>query len=437
MKKKYFGTDGIRGTAYEFPMNSDFLYNLARAIKSNDKSISRILIGMDTRESCKYIKNSLVNGFISCGVSCECMEVVSTPILCFYTKSSNYDLGIMISASHNPYEDNGVKIFKKNGEKFSDEEELSVEEKIITKQNIKIEDEIIKNPFKDLSEYEDFLLDKVILPTNRLNNNIVMDCANGSLWDFAPKFFKKLNFNLVTYGCSPNGNNINQGCGALEQRKLSEMTLKSNSDLGISFDGDADRVIICDNKGNIIDGDFILAIIAYSLKKKGNEKISIVSTTMSNFSFREYIKNLNIKLSLSDVGDRYVVEKMKNLNSFVGGEPSGHIIFSDNSYCGDGILTALYIIGILEKEKKKLSDLCELLFTKIPQKLLNFKLTDNYMELLSSSKVEKLIKKYENKGCEIILRKSGTENVLRLMIQSHVESDINNFIKLFSNIINE
>ena len=352
MKKKYFGTDGIRGTAYEFPMNSDFLYNLARAIKSNDKSISRILIGMDTRESCKYIKNSLVNGFISCGVSCECIEVVSTPILCFYTKSSNYDLGIMISASHNPYEDNGVKIFKKNGEKFSDEEELSVEEKILTKQNIKIEDEIIKNPFKDLSEYEDFLLDKVILPTNRLNNNIVMDCANGSLWDFAPKFFKKLNFNLVTYGCSPSGNNINQGCGALEQKKLSEMTLKSNSDLGISFDGDADRVIICDNKGNIIDGDFILAIIAYSLKKKGNEKISIVSTTMSNFSFREYIKNLNIKLSLSDVGDRYVVEKMKNSNSFVGGEPSGHIIFSDNSYCGDGILTALYVIGILEKEKK-------------------------------------------------------------------------------------
>ena len=158
---------------------------------------------------------------------------------------------------------------------------------------------------------------------------------------------------------------------------------------------------------------------------------------MSNFSFREYIKNLNIELSLSDVGDRYVVEKMKNLNSFVGGEPSGHIIFSDNSYCGDGILTALYIIGILEKEKKKLSDLCELLFTKIPQKLLNFKLTDNYRKLLSSSKVKNLIKKYENKGCEIILRKSGTENVLRLMIQSHAESDINNFIKLFSNIINE
>ena len=437
MKKKYFGTDGIRGTAYEFPMNSDFLYNLARAIKSNDKSVSRILIGMDTRESCKYIKNSLVNGFISCGVSCECIEVVSTPILCFYTKSSNYDLGIMISASHNPYKDNGLKIFKKNGEKLSDEEELSVEEKILTKQKIKTEDGIIKNPFKDFSEYEDFLLDKVTLPTNRLNNNIVMDCANGSLWNFAPRFFKKLNFNLVTYGCLPNGNNINQGCGALEHRKLSEMTLKSNSDLGISFDGDADRVIICDNKGNIIDGDFILAIIAYSLKKKGNEKISIVSTTMSNFSFRQYIKNLNIKLSLSDVGDRYVVEKMKNSNSFVGGEPSGHIIFSDNSYCGDGILTALYVIGILEKEKKKLSDLCELLFTKTPQKLLNFKLTDNYGELLSSSKVAKLIKRYENKGCEIILRKSGTENVLRLMIQSHVESDINNFIKLFSNIINE
>ncbi len=437
MKKKYFGTDGIRGTAYEFPMNSDFLYSLARAIKSNDKSISRILIGMDTRESCKYIENSLVNGFISCGVKCECIEVVSTPILCFYTKTLNYDLGIMISASHNPYKDNGVKIFKKNGEKFSDEEELSVEEKIFTKQNIKLNDEKVKNPFEDFSEYENFLFDKLNLPINRLNNNIVIDCANGSLWDFAPKFFKKLNFNLVTYGCSPNGNNINQGCGALEQKKLSEMTLKYNSDVGISFDGDADRVIICDNNGNIIDGDFILAIIAYSLKKKGNENVSIVSTTMSNFSFRKYIKNLNIKLSLSDVGDRYVVEKMKDTNAFVGGEPSGHIIFSENSYCGDGILTALYILGILEQEKKTLSDLCDLLFIKSPQKFLNFKLTDNYKELISSPKVEELIKKYENKGCEIILRKSGTENVLRLMIQSHAESEINNFIEIFSNLMNE
>lgn len=437
MKKKYFGTDGIRGIAYDFPMNTDFMYSLARAIKSNDKSISKILVGMDTRESCKYIKNSLVNGFISCGVSCECIEVVSTPILCFYTKSLNYDLGIMISASHNPYEDNGIKIFKKNGEKLSDEEELSIEEKVFTNKNIKLEDEIIKNPLKDFSEYEEFLFDNISLPKNRLNNNILMDCANGSLWDFAPKFFKKLNFKLVTYGCSPNGNNINQGCGALEQRKLSEMTLRTNSDLGISFDGDADRVIICDNKGNIIDGDYILAIIAYRLKRKQNKNISIVSTKMSNFSFREYVKNLNIKLSLSDVGDRYVVEKMKDTNAFVGGEPSGHIIFSDNSYCGDGLLTALYILEILEEEKTTLSGLCDLLFIKTPQKLLNFQLTDNYQNLINSKKVEKLINKYENKGCEIILRKSGTENVLRLMIQSNIESDIDDFIKHFSKIINE
>ena len=158
---------------------------------------------------------------------------------------------------------------------------------------------------------------------------------------------------------------------------------------------------------------------------------------MSNFSFREYIKNLNIKLSLSDVGDRYVVEKMKNSNSFVGGEPSGHIIFSDNSYCGDGMLTALYILGILEEEKITLSDLCNLLFIKSPQRLLNFKLTDNNQNLINSQKVEKLINKYEDKDCEIILRKSGTENVLRLMIQSSEEGDIDDFIKLFSNIINE
>ena len=437
MKKKYFGTDGIRGTAYKFPMNSDFLYSLARAISNNDNTIGRILIGMDTRESCEYIKNSLVNGFISYGVTCECIGVVSTPILCFYTKLSNYDMGIMISASHNPYEDNGIKIFKKNGEKLSDKEELSIEEKIFTKKNIKLKNETIQNPLNNFSEYEKFLFDKVSLPKNRLNNNIVVDCANGSLWDFAPKFFKKLNFNLFAYGCSPNGNNINQDCGALEQHKLSEMTLRHNSDIGISFDGDADRVIICDNKGKIIDGDYILAIIAYRLKKDQDKNISIVSTKMSNLSFRKYIENINIKLSLSDVGDRYVVEKMKNTNSFVGGEPSGHIIFSDNSYCGDGILTALYILGILEEEKITLSDLCDLLFIKTPQRLLNFKLTDSNQNLINSQKVEKLINKYEDKDCEIILRKSGTENVLRLMIQSSEEGDIDDFIKLFSNIINE
>ena len=157
MKKKYFGTDGIRGTAYKFPMNSDFLYSLARAIRNNDNTIGRILIGMDTRESCEYIKNSLVNGFISSGVTCECIGVVSTPILCFYTKLSNYDLGIMISASHNPYDDNGIKIFKKNGEKLSDKEELSIEEKIFTKKNIKLKKEIIQNPLNNFSEYEKFL----------------------------------------------------------------------------------------------------------------------------------------------------------------------------------------------------------------------------------------------------------------------------------------
>ena len=434
MKKKYFGTDGIRGKAYQKPIEEKFLSNLASSIIKSNQNISNVLIGMDTRESGEYVKNSLVSGFEKHGVSCDCLEVVSTPILCFYTKNKNYDLGIMISASHNPSDDNGIKIFKADGEKLTDEEEIIIENNISLDNIIGINNQQLSNPHNNLNEYKDFLLEK-FSSLKGFNKKIVLDCANGSLSYFAPNFFKKLNFNFISYGCSPDGKNINQKCGALENDKLSKMTTQNNAQIGISFDGDADRLIVCDHSGKIIDGDFILALLAKYVLTKKNINNSIVGTKMCNLSFRNFIKELGFRLYMTDVGDRYVVEKMKSTGSFLGGEQSGHIIFSDNSFCGDGLLTALYLIKILAEENLVLADICNNLFKKNPQKLVNFKINDSIDCLLESREVIDLILLFENKGCDILLRKSGTESVLRLMVQSNKESEINEFLDKFSLII--
>ncbi len=435
MKKKYFGTDGIRGKAYQIPIEKNFLSNLANGIIKSNKNIRNVLIGMDTRESGEYVKNSLVSGFEKHGVNCDCLEIVSTPILCFYTKNNNYDLGIMISASHNPSDDNGIKIFKSDGEKLTDEEEIIIENNISSDSISDINNQKLKNPFNSLIEYESFLLER-FGSIKGFNKKIVLDCANGSLSYFAPCLFNKLNFNFINYGCSPDGKNINQKCGALEYEKLSKMTIQNKAQIGISFDGDADRLIVCDHFGNIIDGDFILALLAKYILTKKNQIKSIVSTKMCNLSFRNFIKKLGFRLYMTDVGDRYVVEKMKSTGSFLGGEQSGHIIFSDNSYCGDGLLTALYLIKVLADENLVLADICSNLFKKNPQKLVNFKINDSIDCLLESRKVTDIISAFKVKGCDILLRKSGTENVLRLMVQSRKESEINEFINKFSLIIN-
>ncbi len=435
MKKKYFGTDGIRGKAYQKPIEEKFLSNLASSIIKSNKNISNVLIGMDTRESGEYVKNSLVSGFVKHGVSCDCLEVVSTPILCFYTKNKNYDLGIMISASHNPSDDNGIKIFKADGEKLTDEEEIIIENNISSDKIVDINSQKLSNPYDNLNEYKNFLLEK-FSSIKGFNKKIVLDCANGSLSYFAPNFFKKLNFNFINYGCSPDGKNINLKCGALEYEKLSKMTTQNDAQIGISFDGDADRLIVCDHSGNIIDGDFILALLAKYILKKKNFNNSIVSTKMCNLSFRNFMKELGFRLYMTDVGDRYVVEKMKSTGSFLGGEQSGHIIFSDNSFCGDGLLTALYLIKILAEEDLILADICNNLFKKSPQKLVNFKINESIDFLVKSREITDLILMFEEKGCDILLRKSGTENVLRLMVQSYKQSEIYEFLDKFSSIIN-
>ncbi len=436
MKKKFFGTDGIRGSADKFPIIPSFLFYLAVSLtKVKKKKLKKILIGRDTRLSGKNIENSLISGFHSLGVKCNCMGVVSTPMVSFYTKLLKYDYGIMISASHNSYEDNGVKIFKKNGEKLNDNEEIKIESYINKIYKERTIPKVQSQPFSiDFSDYKNFLLKKFSF-LNNLNFKIVLDCANGSLYKFAPKFFDEMGAKTFVYGCNPNGKNINKNCGALKPEKLSRLTKKFKADIGFSFDGDADRVVVSDEKGKILDGDAILATIStYLLKKKKLPKNSVISTLMSNLAFRDFLIKSGIKLFLSNVGDRYVVEEMKKKKAFIGGEQSGHIIFSDNGYSGDGILTALFILDIAVNEKCKISELANGFFKKAPQKLVNLKLKKESSEILKNKKLLNLknrLLKF-NKDCDILIRKSGTENLLRVMVQCHrkktMESIVDNLV---------
>ncbi len=432
MKKKFFGTDGIRGTFNEFPITTTFFYDLTKAIKLTFRNLNKVIIGLDTRESSNLIELDIISGFNKIKVECNSLGVVSTPMLSFATKKFNYDLGIMISASHNPYKDNGIKIFDRKGEKLSDNDELEIEKNInLTKQNNKNLFQINKKKVR-FSEYENFLLKRFSI-LKAFDKKIIFDCANGSLSKIAPNILKKLNLNFQCYGIKPNGKNINKNCGATFPKEISNKTLKKKAHIGISFDGDADRVIFCDEKGKVVDGDYILAILAiYYKNKKKLHNNSIVSTKMSNLGMRNFFLKEKIKFFLSDVGDRYVVELMKKKKCILGGEQSGHIIFSENSFCGDGLFTALTILEIINESNLSLSKLHRNLFKKFPQQLVNYKLFTNSEVVIRGKKINELLDKYSKiNNCDVLLRKSGTENLLRLMVQAESKSLVDKIVKEF------
>ena len=438
MIKKYFGTDGVRGRFSEFPITKSFIFSLALALGESDKNVKKVLIGRDTRISGKKIEEFLCAGFKKLEIKCDFIGIVSTPMISFYTKKLKYDFGIMISASHNPYFDNGIKIFKKNGEKLEDEEELNIEKKIDKNLVESVDLKKVNEKIISFHEYENFLTEKF---NNLMSSDlkVFVDCANGSLYKFAPYFLKKIGVKVTSYATKPNGININDRCGAMYPNNLSKLTLKNKADIGISFDGDADRVIVSDEQGNILDGDILMAVIcSYEKRKKGLIK-SVVTTKMSNLSFREYISSLGIEVHLSDVGDRNVIQKMKDTRTSIGGEPSGHLVFSDNGYCGDGLLTSLYLISILLETRKKVSYFYEHLFLKNSQHLVNLKTKKCPQQILDDSKLvtlkRKVISKYPN--VDFLLRKSGTENLLRVMVQSKDEVVMNKVLDSFINLIKD
>ena len=431
--KKYFGTDGIRGLVNKEPMTAEFVLKLALAagsifIGKGGSNFHRVVIGKDTRLSGYMFEPALVAGFTSIGMDCLTLGPIPTPGVSRLTSSLRADLGVMISASHNPFHDNGIKLFGPDGKKLEDKVQDKISKLIDT--HIKL---IHPNKLGRVKRLEDACgryveAIKSYIPKNqRLDGlKIVLDCANGATYKVAPQILFELGANLVTSSVNPNGLNINEDCGSISPKKMSSLVLENNADVGIAFDGDGDRLILCDEKGEIINGDKMLAILA---EKFFNEGIlvdnTVVGTTMTNFALEDWLIKKGIKLIRTDVGDRYISEKIEKNKFTLGGEPSGHLLLPNLSVTGDALLNSLIILNILKSSGKKTSELFNK-FEPYPQEIKNIK--NNNPEILNDikfiNKIYELNKKIGSEG-RIVVRESGTEPIIRIMVES---KDIN-FIK--------
>ena len=439
MPSKYFGTDGIRGKFGEPPLTKNFFkvlgVSISKALLENDDLNKSILIGSDTRESSEEILNLLSTGFLATDCNIDYAGVVPTPAISLFTKERDYSIGIMISASHNLYYDNGIKIFNSQGNKISIDEENLIEDYIETIKDTKINfDKNIKinNISKNIEDdYIKFCLDKS-KDVDLKNINISLDVANGSNYKIAEIVFSKLGMNVHTHNNKPNGKNINQNCGSTFIQELPKIVSEDKSLFGLSMDGDGDRIVIVDDNGNILDGDDILYTIVYG-KLLNKENINgVVGTKMTNLSLEKFLKSKNIKFIRTDVGDKYVLEEMIKNNFIIGGETSGHILMLDKISSGDSIIAALAFLkysNILKENgiNHKLN--------KYPQTLKNIKIDKKLQENFLNVVINEAIKKYSNNNARLIIRKSGTENCIRVMVEAEniltVESlstEVSNFI---------
>ncbi|MBO4405228.1 MAG: phosphoglucosamine mutase [Alphaproteobacteria bacterium] len=438
--KKLFGTDGIRGVANVFPLTIDVCRKLARAVYkkflSQDLKRKTVLIAKDTRISGDIFEHSLASEFCAMGVDVKLLGVIPTPAVSILTRKFGADLGIMISASHNPYSDNGIKLFNSSGLKLSDEEELELEDSIFNdKENYSVLNDKIGRVSYDFAAskiYQDeiernFSFDKEV--TNKLN--IVVDSSNGALSRIAPQVFKFLGFNVISLFDNPSGVNINDNCGVTHPEVLSRAVLNNCADFGIAFDGDGDRVLICDEKGQLLNGEDILAILSL----EGNHK-EIVSTIMANFGFEKYLNRRGIKLTKTNVGDRHISEYLRYNSADLGGEPSGHIIIKSHAPTGDGLFSGLKTIEMMLRSGKKFSELR--LFTPSPSVNKNIRVKDK--SIIEKEKIKKVIseceKELDGEG-KLIVRPSGTEPLIRLTAEGENLDELKNIVEKISAAIEE
>ena len=445
MTRKIFGTDGIRGKVNSSLMNASFVQDIGVACGKflSAKKISgrsnRVIIGKDTRRSGYMLETALTSGFTSIGMDVFLLGPIPTPAVGMLTRSMRAELGIMITASHNHYEDNGIKFFGHDGFKLSDSAENEIEVLLTNEAKVNSSGLIgrVKRIDEVLGRYIEFV--KTSLPRNlRLNGlKVVLDCANGAAYKCAPQILWELGAKVIPFGVEPNGYNINEKCGSTNTKLAAELVREHQADLGICLDGDSDRVILLDEKGEEVDGDQLLAILAFNWNKENKiAKGTIVSTVMSNLGLSRYLNSQGIKLHRTAVGDRYVVEAMRENGLNIGGEKSGHIVMTDYATTGDGILAALQFLAILQESGDKASSLLTA-FQPIPQKLVSLKLNSQH-DPLANQELCKLIEESEIKlGAlgELIVRKSGTEPVIRVMIQHDNEILISKILKEISSKI--
>ncbi len=423
MARNLFGTDGIRGRANQEPMTATTALSVAMAaarLFRRGEHRHRVVIGKDTRLSGYLLEPALTAGFIAQGMDVILLGPIPTPAVAMLTKSLRADMGVMISASHNPYHDNGIKLFGPDGQKLSDELEERIEALMQEgAKDLAPSDQLGKASRLDdaIGRYVEFV--KGTFPNGlRLDGlKIVVDCANGAAYKVAPTVLWELGAEVVSVAVQPDGKNINQRCGATHTDLMREAVLLHGADLGIALDGDADRLIMADEKGQVIDGDQLMALIATSWSKQGRLKGGhVVATVMSNLGMERYLKGEGIGLIRTAVGDRYVVEAMRERGCNIGGEQSGHMVLSDYCSTGDGLLTALQVLAVLCDRKRPASEVCRL-FETVPQLLKSVRVERDVMaDKIFLAAVERAERNLAGIG-RIVVRKSGTEPLVRVMVE--------------------
>lgn len=428
---KYFGTDGVRGVANR-ELTPELAFRIGRCgayVLTRDTKKPKVVIGRDPRISGQMLEAALVAGLLSIGAEVIRLGVIPTPGVAYLTRALGADAGIVISASHNPVADNGIKFFGADGFKLSDDLEAAIERLLDEP-----EDRLPRPVSGDVGRVEDFLQGgqkylqylKTTVNTRFEGLRIVLDCANGAASFLAPQLFIDLGAEVVTIAATPNGVNINDGCGSTHPERLQEEVVRQKADLGLAFDGDADRLIAVDEKGNVVDGDFIMAILAKVLKERGALKgDAVVATVMSNIGFHRALKELGLRVEVTAVGDRHVMEAMRKGGYNLGGEQSGHIILLDYATTGDGLLTALQLTSVVASSGKPLSKLASLMH-KYPQVLRNVRVANKHA-WADNAAVRAAIREAEaalGESGRVLVRPSGTEPLVRVMVEGPDEETI-------------
>ena len=441
LRDSLFGTDGIRGRTNFYPIDAETLLKIgisAGNVIGNNLEKPKVIIGKDTRRSGYMVENALTAGFISAGWDVNLLGPLPTPAVSFLTKSLRADLGIMISASHNPFEDNGIKFFDRDGFKLDDELEALISNEVKRPQALVQPQNLGRaSRINDvLGRYTEFAKTTVSGDLRLDGLKVLVDCANGAAYKLIPQTISELGAEVIPVNVDPNGFNINLECGSTYPRRAQEAVLAEKADLGLCLDGDADRVLLIDENGKIADGDQVMALIAKSWMTEGSlRNNTLVATVMSNLAFEIFLKDIGVQLIRTNVGDRHVAERMLAGGFNLGGEQSGHIILSDFSSTGDGLITSLQILSILKASNKRASELLNS-FEPFPQRIVNLD-PKSCNDFLSNDRVKKELLNIESrikKSGRIIIRKSGTENLIRLMVehkdQNRLEETLNSCLGL-------
>jgi len=441
MARKYFGTDGVRGLVGDDPMSADFALRLASAAAQVlVPEGGTVLIGKDTRLSGYMFESALEAGFVAAGADVLLLGPLPTPGIAYLTQQFEANLGVVISASHNAYHDNGIKFFDGAGAKLSDDVEARIE-KVLQQPAITLESHKLgraKRIDSARDRYQEFCTSTFPSDLSLEGVKVVFDGANGAAYKVGPRALSELGAELIPIGCSPNGKNINAGCGSTQPELLLQTVPAVQADVGIALDGDGDRVVMADENGHMLDGDQLLFILATARKREGILQGPVVGTVMSNLGLEHALQRHDIEFRRAQVGDRYVLETLRETGGTIGGETSGHMICLDQTTTGDGLISALQVLAVMKRSGKKLSELAADM-PKYPQKMLNVR-TDNDLDPEQSPQIREAVIQAEGELADtgrVVLRASGTEPVIRVMVEGEDESQVLSLAKRLASVVAE